>query len=217
MSKQSCPHLGLEYDPATFRAYPDEGNCCHKNGVPRFIILEFQNQVCLNEGHTHCPVFTGGDNSIQSPYSSTQRLPGRIKKVFLAFVGVFLLIILAAALFMSKVNNTSANFSSSDRPTQTMTRTVANTIVLIEKPIDTATMPYLGFPLIIHQPTLTPTRTLIPSPTATLTPEPTQTARINLRPTQIRRIPQPTSRPVKPTKTSISMPTPPPFRPTIQP
>lgn len=217
MSRQSCPYLGLEYDPATFRAYPAEGNCCHKNGAPRFIDVEFQNQVCLTERHSHCPVFTGIRDTIQPPLSATERLPGRIRRVFFPVAGMFLVIILAAALFMIKTNNTSANFSTSDRPTQTMAQTMANTIAFIQKPIDTATEPYLSFPLILHQPTLTPTRTPQPSPTATATSEPTQTARINLRPTQVRWLPLPTARPAKPTKPPVSLPTPPSFRPTTQP
>ncbi len=217
MASQSCPHLGLEYDPATYHAFPSDRNCCHKNRSPIFVELENQRQMCLRENHRECPIFLGQNEIEPQAHSFVKQLPAINKRLIYSALLIFFLGGLITALVVIKPISIGAIFSREDPPPKLIPQASFEAVKALEQIADTPTVPYLSFPLILHQPTLTPTQTQTPSLTFTPTSEPTQPARLHLRPTQIRRLPQPTKKPVKPTNTAAPFPTPPPFRPTVMP
>jgi hypothetical protein len=218
MTMKSCPFLGLEYDPTTYNAYASDGNSCHKIGSPKPVNLQYQEQVCLSKNYLTCPIYL--EKQPQLSYSNIYSdRPVRSGKTIRFLLAAICLISVLLILAFSPVSDTiAALFSHPNDPTLQVPYT--KTATALQKAVDptqVATLPKLNFPLILRQPTLTPTITHTPSPTETATPEPTSTARVNIRPTQVRQQFLPTQKPVKPTNTSVPQPTPPPYRPTVAP
>lgn len=52
-----CPYLGLVDDPETTISYPSISNYCHRSKPAGIIVFDHQQQYCLDERHTSCPVF----------------------------------------------------------------------------------------------------------------------------------------------------------------
>lgn len=52
-----CPFLGLIDDPETTISYPSISNFCHHSKPAGIVVFDHQQQYCLNEGYSSCPVF----------------------------------------------------------------------------------------------------------------------------------------------------------------
>jgi len=214
MNARNCPHLGLEYDPTTYHAYPSEANFCHKARQPGPVDSGYQSAVCLTENYLSCPIYTGEEEQLAKAHrppilAGARKLPNSI----LLLGGLAILILLVILVFPG-ADGIGAFFQSpSPSPSPTLTKSPENNSLVV--PSLTATNPHLSFPLVLREPSVTPlpTLTFTPSPTVTITPTPT--VRPTTRATQSW-YQQPTRKPVKPTKTSAP-PIPPAYRPTATP
>lgn len=57
MKQTTCPYLGMKDDPTTALQFPSTGNFCHHAKPIAPVKASYQEQYCLTEGHTACPVF----------------------------------------------------------------------------------------------------------------------------------------------------------------
>ncbi len=97
MNPIKCPYLGLKDDPNTALQFPSEGNFCHHAEPVAPVSRQHQQEFCLTENYTLCPVYQMAQKAplpaaILAPYVRRNRI-----RQVIALVAVPLMVAGAAA------------------------------------------------------------------------------------------------------------------------
>jgi LysM repeat protein len=169
-----CPYLGLLHDPQTYSASPDIPNYCHKAHPPAQVALEYQRAACCTPRFKQCPVYIAEvqaelphEARPQQPVEEYSSLPGLVRPFWLVGLGVLLVALIAAGLWLSGILGfRRPAWAVAILPPASATPLPFSTLLPASNGSPTPTEP---------PPSSTPTLIMTASPTLTLTPTQTFT------------------------------------------
>jgi hypothetical protein len=140
--ENTCPHLGFSHDQRTAMAYPSEHNLCHRCTPPNSPKSSHQQDVCLTEQYSECPVFQTKKLQTMPPellseqtgnWDWTGKMTLGITLLALVFLG-------AVFFWFARSGWAPALFSSSNNSKST-TETISNTLTFTQTALTATTSP----------------------------------------------------------------------------
>ncbi len=160
-----CPYLGLEDDPQTAWAFPNDTNCCHRPPSPEPIKPAYQSSHCLTRSYADCAVFCAerewSGRLPPNVRTRTLRRVGHGLKLLLVFAAIVLIGVVATLLLLAAPR---AALVPVPPPTATQTPTPIPT----SSPIQTATATLMATPSPSPSATLAANATATPAPAGLL-------------------------------------------------
>ncbi len=175
--KKVCPHLGIQFDPKSYYAYPSSLHRCyftHPVGSP---VETHQVKTCLTPMYDKCPVFNQAQGlKMPSELSSEQKTIWQTKKFIVPAAGLVL-----TSLIIFMIFNLNRKIASLDQA-QPLTSTIAQST---QQATQTASPGFEYIGVIDNNTSTSTVNPKLPTATATLVPTPTitHTPTITLTPT----------------------------------
>jgi hypothetical protein len=104
MNQRTCPYLGSKEDPNTALDFPSQGNSCYHARPVATIRRSHQNEFCLSEKHSACPVFLA---SKRGPLPHTIAAPktGQVSLRRIMALAAIPIMVILTALTVSWLDN----------------------------------------------------------------------------------------------------------------
>ena len=146
-----CPHLGKRDDPATPISYPSVSNRCYKEDAALRPSQDHQQQFCLCDAHTTCPIYQRGAAHVSGAAvgpAGDDREPAMPpqQRPWVVWVGVLLTGLIAVAAFLAQGSLSAAQQEAAAQVTVTdgfkpvAAETATSEPAPTEKPLPTATL-----------------------------------------------------------------------------
>jgi LysM repeat protein len=158
-----CPYLGLKDDPATSLAYPSMWNHCHRAKPLDAASLDHQRKYCLTSAHTACPQFLAAEATPMPAEMRSQENGRRGRRpLWQPVTAVLALVILVAVVVWQGIAR--GFFAFPARP-ESSTSTPTWTELPPPATATATSLPATDGTPVTPAPSLTPTKTSLPSPT----------------------------------------------------
>jgi len=153
--KYRCPYLGLANDPATWFAFPAEGNYCHLRRNPRAVETTYQRDFCLSDNYPECPLLASQKqtDSVEDRTDGGEQKPAQPRLRPALWIGGTLAFVLITGIVLVFGSSLSSFIAPAPEP-PTSTPTLQPTETLTATPVPTSTPTATASPTATTEPTV---------------------------------------------------------------